>query len=279
MEYNQSQQMPDGSHVVMSPTLGKYMNRETIPYWSPNTNGVSRMSQQATQETIEGMVKSTSLSYLATSAAEFVPASNSGGSQRVSMNSLQSGMNSAAAEWTPPTMGGSPLRSNNSLGVSSMGGNVGDHMHHRMSSNQQDGSDQLGGSAQAMGGADHGMVEPMVQVTWNGSSFFVPESMAYAYEGGVEFPPVPEDDVGLEWAQGALSLPAPPRRTIQTIGIPEPVRQHFQSLDVEALRQLPPDDDRYKGMLLFVLFCCTDAADDACVSYCIPAYNVLLTLF
>ena len=169
------------------------------------------------------------------------------------MSNLQSGMNSAAAEWTPPTMGGSPLRSNSNLGAGSMGG---EHMHHRMSSNQDD-SDQLsamGGSAQTMGGADHGMVEPMVQVTWNGSSFFVPESMAYAYEGGVEFPPVPEDDVGLEWAQGALSLPAPPRRTIQTIGIPEPVRQHFQSLDVEALRQLPPDDDRYKGTLLSAVF-------------------------
>ena len=239
----------------MSPTLGKYMNRETIPYWSPNTNGISRMmsQQQATQETIEGMVKSTSLSYLATSAAEFVPAGNSGGSQRAAMSNLQSGMNSAAAEWTPPTMGGSPLRSNSNLGAGSMGG---EHMHHRMSSNQDD-SDQLsamGGSAQTMGGADHGMVEPMVQVTWNGSSFFVPESMAYAYEGGVEFPPVPEDDVGLEWAQGALSLPAPPRRTIQTIGIPEPVRQHFQSLDVEALRQLTPDDDRYKGTLLSAVF-------------------------
>ena len=250
MEYNQQQQMPDGSRVVMSPTLGKYMNRDTIPYWSPNTNGVSRMmsQQQATQESIEGMVKSTSLSYLATSAAEFVPSGNSGSSQRVN---LQSGMNSGAAEWTPPTMGGSPLRSNsnNMGGVSSMGG---DHMHHRMSSNQ-DGNDQhsaMGGSAQAMGGADHGMVEPMVQVTWNGNTFFVPESMAYAYEGGVEFPPVPEDDIGLEWAQASLSLPAPPRRTIQTIGIPEPVRQHFQSLDVESLRQLSPDDDRYKGTLL-----------------------------
>jgi hypothetical protein len=70
-----------------------------------------------------------------------------------------------------------------------------------------------------------GIVEPMVEVSWNGSTFFVPESMAYAYEGGMEFPPVPEDDVGLEWAHGSLSLPAPPRRTIQTIGIPEPIRQ------------------------------------------------------
>ena len=91
------------------------------------------------------------------------------------------------------------------------------------------------------------MVESTVEVTWNGSTFFVPESTAYAYDGSIEFPPVPEEDVGLEWAQGSLSLPAPPRRTIQTIGIPEPVRQHFQSLDVEALRQMPPDDERYKG--------------------------------
>jgi PAB-dependent poly(A)-specific ribonuclease subunit 3 len=41
-------------------------------------------------------------------------------------------------------------------------------------------------------------------------------------------------------------VPAPPKRCLQTIGIPEPIRNHFQSLDTEALRQMQPDDEIYK---------------------------------
>jgi PAB-dependent poly(A)-specific ribonuclease subunit 3 len=90
--------------------------------------------------------------------------------------------------------------------------------------------------------------EPMVEVTWNGSTFFVPESMANAYESGgdSEFTPVEEEDIGLEWTHASTTLPGPPKRCLQTIGIPEPIRQHFQSLDLESLRQMSPDDERYK---------------------------------
>lgn len=89
--------------------------------------------------------------------------------------------------------------------------------------------------------------EAMVEVTVNGSIYFVPESMAAtAAEGG---------DIGIEiddglsfWTNGSTTMPAPPKRSLQTIGIPDPIRQHFQSLDIEALRQMAPDDDRYKEM-------------------------------
>lgn len=90
--------------------------------------------------------------------------------------------------------------------------------------------------------------EPMVEVTWNGSTFFVPESMANEYEsgGGNEFIPVEEEVIGMEWSHASTTMPGPPKRCLQTIGIPEPIRQHFQSLDLESLRQMLPDDERYK---------------------------------
>ena len=39
---------------------------------------------------------------------------------------------------------------------------------------------------------------------------------------------VEQEDAGFEWAQGSTTLPCPPKRSLQTIGIPEPIRQHFQ---------------------------------------------------
>ena len=42
------------------------------------------------------------------------------------------------------------------------------------------------------------------------------------------------------------TVPAPPKRCLQTVGVPEPVREHFQSLDLFSLRQMAPDDARYK---------------------------------
>ena len=41
---------------------------------------------------------------------------------------------------------------------------------------------------------------------------------------------IEQEDAGLEWAQGSTTLPCPPKRSLQTIGIPEPIRQHFQVL-------------------------------------------------
>eukprot|EP01038_Epipyxis_sp_PR26KG_P004334 gene4334-6135_t len=115
--------------------------------------------------------------------------------------------------------------------------------------------------------------ERMVQVSWNGSTFFVPESEAflaedgsYTYYGQTALDgSVPTDanalinidssaemieqlpiENGLEWTHGSLTLPAPPKRCLQTIGLPEPIRQHFQTLDIEASKQMPADDERYK---------------------------------
>ena len=96
-----------------------------------------------------------------------------------------------------------------------------------------------------------------VEVQYGDSSFYVPEDIAYAYEetmSGVL--PTPADEaamLSLDWTSGQPSsepfvatVPAPPKRTLQTIGLPDPLRKHFQSLDFESLRQVSPDDDRYK---------------------------------
>lgn len=52
--------------------------------------------------------------------------------------------------------------------------------------------------------------------------------------------------IGLEWSNDLNCLPAPTKRTLQAVGLPEPLRQHFHSLDLESLRQMEPDDERYK---------------------------------
>lgn len=87
--------------------------------------------------------------------------------------------------------------------------------------------------------------ENMVEVTWNGSTFFVPESMASQYEtGGDQYHQ--EEEIGYEWANGSTALPTPPKRCLQTIGIPENISNHFRNLDLETLKQMQPDDERYK---------------------------------
>lgn len=71
---------------------------------------------------------------------------------------------------------------------------------------------------------------------------YVPESMAEALtlvNGNF-------DNQGLEWASGTGSLATPTRRTLQAVGLPEPLRQHFHTLDLDSLRQMEPDDERYK---------------------------------
>jgi len=49
-----------------------------------------------------------------------------------------------------------------------------------------------------------------------------------------------------DWSVGASSLPAPPRKTLQRMGVPEQLRQFFLLRDLDKLRALPPDDARYK---------------------------------
>lgn len=141
-----------------------------------------------------------------------------------SSSGSQNGLNLSAASWVPPT---SELQKDNS------------QIH---SQQREEGLQEY----PDVGQGEEGDIEPMVEVTWNGNSFFVPESTAYAYEEGGGYPHSLEEDAGFEWANGSTTLPAPPKRSLQTIGIPEPIRQHFQSLDTEALRQMAPEDDRYK---------------------------------
>lgn len=52
------------------------------------------------------------------------------------------------------------------------------------------------------------------------------------------------------WAEGLpdSTMPAPPKRSLQTIGIPAPIRHHFRTLDQTSLKQMEPNDDRYKEL-------------------------------
>ncbi|EWM27769.1 pab-dependent poly -specific ribonuclease subunit 3, partial [Nannochloropsis gaditana] len=49
-----------------------------------------------------------------------------------------------------------------------------------------------------------------------------------------------------DWSFGGSSLPAPPRMTLQRMGVPEQLRQFFLLKDLDKGRSLPPDDPRYK---------------------------------
>lgn len=107
-------------------------------------------------------------------------------------------------------------------------------------------------------------LEPMVEVAGgsDGQAFYVPESMTFVAEDGTICymgPSAEEEaiangevelDDGMQWAIRGLAqtAPAPPRRCLQTIGVPEPIRQHFRDLDVEALKQIDPEDARYKEL-------------------------------
>ena len=75
---------------------------------------------------------------------------------------------------------------------------------------------------------------------WNQTSSYEDDGAALGH-GDV-------DELNVNWADSVTTMPAPPRRTLQTQGIPEPIRQHFQSLDQAALRQMEPNDERYKDM-------------------------------
>ena len=73
------------------------------------------------------------------------------------------------------------------------------------------------------------------------------------YEGGygMEAQGAAVTDLGgMLWAEGLpdSTMPAPPKRSLQTIGIPAPIRHHFRSLDQTSLKQMEPNDDRYKEL-------------------------------
>jgi hypothetical protein len=100
---------------------------------------------------------------------------------------------------------------------------------------------------------EYNQEEALVEVEWNGESYVIPESLA-GYDPntgqplfqGPDYADIASEasDPGLAWAQGSLTLPAPPKRTLLALGLPENIRQYFSNLDLEALRQLPPDDER-----------------------------------
>lgn len=129
-------------------------------------------------------------------------------------------------------------------------------------------------------------IESMVQVNYNGSTFFVPESLVYNYPADnsasdalldsssqtntstfSSYNPVTSsskprvtanesmetmsaDLIANEqdWAtwNQVTSFPAPPKRCLQLVGLPENLHDYFATLDFEASKQMEPDDERYK---------------------------------
>jgi hypothetical protein len=85
----------------MSPTLGKYLERnvEPIPYWSPATRRGEENSEEYSN--ITAIVESSSANQLAISATEFVPSGVSAGAGMLRMQSVN-GLNLQAAAWVPP---------------------------------------------------------------------------------------------------------------------------------------------------------------------------------
>jgi hypothetical protein len=85
----------------MSPTLGKYLERnvEPIPYWSPATRRGEENSEEYSN--ITAIVESSSANQLAVSATEFVPSGVSAGAGMLRMQSVN-GLNLQAAAWVPP---------------------------------------------------------------------------------------------------------------------------------------------------------------------------------
>lgn len=205
-------------------------------------------------------------SSLAPSASEFVPGRGYGAASRDSSTALQtdSDLSVAASEWVP----GSSAAVYGSAGLNSM---------QDMSYALQDAS----GTNEAY---DPSGTEQMVEVDWNGTTIFVPVSSTYIAEDGTvtyigtdgegsglmsptgteaaaiaasngiamnDTAVVASEEVdGMQWADHSTTLPAPPKRTLQTIGIPEPIRSHFRTLDIESLKQMNPDNERYKELPL-----------------------------
>jgi len=201
------------NHDIASPSMDQFKNVDpkNIPYWSP-----------ATKLSYANIESSNSNSNLAASAREFVPtfgSSSSTSTDAPTSSSEAAGMNSSANEWRPPS----------SLLPEEHDEQPEPPVFH--SSEQED------------------QTEPLVEVAWNGGVYVVPASMAFGvgeltHQQQQQVQPASFD--GMEWCTHWSSLPTARKRSLQTIGIPEPIRQHFQSLDLDALRQMDPEDERYK---------------------------------
>jgi hypothetical protein len=66
---------------------------------------------------------------------------------------------------------------------------------------------------------------------------------------------IEQEDTGVEWAASSILSLNPPKRTLQTIGVPEPIRQHFQQLDSEALKRTDTEEEDRKGAYVLLIKC------------------------
>ena len=189
-----------------------------------------------------------------TGASEFVPGklfsnaapnSNSGpgGSGQDPERDFQSsmsGINLAASSWVPGSQQQQQQQGQyEGVGLDGMG---------YMGDNADMANAEIHGDIDTPYAEQEESTENMVQVNWNGSLYYVPESMSYTMGQGADLFGQGQTalDDGFDWADGSFTLPAPPQKSLQTLGIPEPMRQHFRTLDIECLRQMKPDDERYK---------------------------------
>ena len=90
---------------------------------------------------------------------------------------------------------------------------------------------------------------------WFGAVYLVPASLAYGVaELTLQHQQLLDHNLGqltnaldgLEWTRLASGVPTPRKRSLQMVGVPEPLREHFSGLDLLSSRQLSPDDERYK---------------------------------
>lgn len=214
-----SKEFVPGVGLMTPPRTSGNETSSNSPYWSPSTKRVTEKSVLREETTAWHQVQERSgmaESSLVASAREFVPSTLTSSSTA----SLSSGMNSSASEWKP---------SNTFSGYHDVANSHGTG-EYAVPSRQMDS-------------------DPLVEVSWNDGVYVVPASMAYAVGELTEQQrqqSQPSSFDGMEWTEHLNSLPAPQRRSLQTIGIPEPVREHFQGLDIASLRQMDPEDERYK---------------------------------
>eukprot|EP01036_Dinobryon_divergens_P034814 gene34814-45028_t len=185
---------------------------------------------------------------------------------RATSMSSMSGMNLSASEWVPQgkrtlSVGSETVVPTNSITTSYIDQEYPSFVDSGLQLEEQNVEE-----------AYYSPTEKMVEITWNGSVFFVPQDSIAAYPGAEHQTSVLPDEGDAEvdtlfggdhplseaagdiepataangFGFGSTTVPAPPKRCLQTVGVPEPVREHFQSLDLFSLRQMAPDDARYK---------------------------------
>ena len=215
-------------------------------------------------------------SSLTPSAHEFIPGNSNISFNQPNMNnpefeqlSSMSGMNLSASSWVPSNGNNNSNRGSNfgSMDQFSSGNiNINRIMHNQNQSfantTQMESSISRGdGSISIPSYAPNEMLmKPKVSTDVNNirgvysntqdrsSETFSTNQYDDSNNHSNSITPMPTDYVDGDYLTLNLpsTLPTPIKRTMQTIGLPEPIRQHFQSLDIQALKQMSPDDNRYK---------------------------------